>query len=66
MSRTSIPIDDDTKERLADLKGDDETWDEFLLRLTDDRQPMEFGAWSEDETDRAMERLREGRERPDA
>lgn len=65
MSRTSIPIDSATKDRLSDLKRDDETWDEFLIRITSDEQPIEFGAWSDDEADEAMQRLRGGRERPE-
>ncbi|GAA0209740.1 MULTISPECIES: antitoxin VapB family protein [Halobaculum] len=65
MSRTSIPIDSATKDRLSDLKREDETWDEFLIRITSDEQPIEFGAWSDDEADEAMQRLREGRERPE-
>jgi len=34
MGRTSIPVDSATKERLDRLKRDDETWDEFLERVT--------------------------------
>lgn len=64
MSRTSIPIDSSTKDRLGDLKREDETWDEFLLRLSSDEEPIKFGSWSDEEADDAMERLREGRERP--
>lgn len=65
MSRTSIPIDSSTKDRLDDLKREDETWDEFLARITGIEEPMEFGAWSDEEAEAAMERVREGRERPD-
>lgn len=65
MSRTSIPLDSTTKDRLADLKREDETWDEFLLRLSSNEEPIDFGAWSDDEAEDAMERLREGRERPE-
>lgn len=65
MSRTSIPVDDETKETLDKLKRDGETWDEFLTRVTRDEEPIEFGSWSEDEADEAMKRLREGRERPE-
>lgn len=65
MSRTSIPIDSSTKDRLDDLKREDETWDEFLTRITGIEEPMEFGAWSDEEAKAAMERVREGRERPD-
>lgn len=65
VSRTSIPVDAATKERLDDLKRDDETWDEFLTRLAGDEQPIQFGAWSDDEAETAMERVRAGRERPE-
>lgn len=65
MSRTSIPLESETKDRLGELKRDGETWDEFLLRLAGDEEPMTFGAWSDDEAEEAMARLREGRERGD-
>lgn len=65
MARTSIPVDSGTKDRLDELKRSDETWDEFLTRVTSDQEPIEFGAWSDDEAETAMERLREGRERGD-
>lgn len=65
MSRTSIPVDSDIKTRLADLKREDETWDEFLLRLASDEEPIEAGAWSTEEAETAMARLREGRDRPE-
>lgn len=65
MSRTSIPVDDSTKETLDKLKRKGETWDEFLTRVTRDEEPIEFGSWSEEETEEAMVRLREGRERPE-
>ncbi|PSQ06113.1 hypothetical protein BRC97_06970 [Halobacteriales archaeon QS_6_71_20] len=63
MSRTSITIDATTKDRLATLKREDETWDEFLIRISSDEEPIEFGAWSDDDADEAMRRLRNGRER---
>ena len=65
MSRTSIPVDDSTKKTLDKLKRDGETWDEFLTRVPRDEEPIDFGSWSEEEADEAMERLREGRERPE-
>lgn len=64
MSRTSIPVDSETKDRLDDLKHDNETWDEFLTRIASDEEPIEAGAWSDEEAEKAMERLREGRDRP--
>ena len=63
MGRTSIPVDSGTKERLDELKRVDETWDEFLTRVTSDQEPIKFAAWSEDEAETAMEQLREGRDR---
>jgi len=63
VSRTSITIDSTTKDRLAALKRRDETWDEFLIRISSDEEPIEFGAWSDDDADEAMRRLRDGRER---
>lgn len=62
MSRTSIPVDSETKDRLDELKRDDETWDEFLLRISTDEEPIEAGAWSEEEAETAKERIRESRE----
>lgn len=44
-------------------KRDDETFDEFLSRITSDQHPIAFGAWSEETADIAMERMRDGRER---
>jgi predicted CopG family antitoxin len=62
MSRTSIPVDDATKDLLDDLKGEDETWSEFLRRLASREEPIEAGAWSDEEADRAKEKIREARE----
>jgi len=62
MSRTSIPVDEATKDRLDELKRDDETWDEFLRRVTADEEPIEAGAWSDDTADRTKEKIRESRE----
>lgn len=62
MSRTSIPVDSSTKERLDRLKRDGETWDEFLERLTATEEPIEAGAWSDEEAERAKESIRESRE----
>jgi len=61
MSRTSIPVDAETKERLDRLKRDDETWDEFLLRITATEEPIEAGAWSEDEVEQAKASIRQSR-----
>ena len=62
MSRTSIPVDASTKERLDRLKRDDETWDEFLERVTATEEPIQAGAWSDEEAERAKESIRESRE----
>jgi hypothetical protein len=62
MSRTSIPVDAATKERLDRLKRDDETWDEFLERVTATEEPIEAGAWSDEEAERAKESIRQSRE----
>ena len=62
MSRTSIPVDAVTKERLDQLKRDDETWDEYLLRISEPEEPIEAGAWSDEEADRAKESIRKSRE----
>jgi hypothetical protein len=62
MSRTSIPVDETTKERLDQYKRDDETWDEFLERTALQKAPIEKGFLSEDGTEearRAIERSRE-------
>jgi hypothetical protein len=62
MSRTSIPVDSTTKERLDRLKRDDETWDEFLKRVTATEEPIEAGTWSDETADRAKESIRNSRE----
>ncbi|MFC6988610.1 hypothetical protein ACFQJD_07570 [Haloplanus sp. GCM10025708] len=62
MSRTSIPVDFSTKERLDRLKRDDETWDEFLQRVTSSEEPIEAGAWSDEQAEQAKESIRKSRE----
>lgn len=62
MSRTSIPVDKSTKDRLDDLKQDDETWDEFLHRVTSEDEPIQKGDLSDealDEIEKNIERSRE-------
>ncbi|WP_436929594.1 DUF7557 family protein [Halosimplex halobium] len=62
MSRTSIPVDESTKERLDELKRDDETWDEFLRRISSEDEPIRTGDLSDealDEIERNIERSRE-------
>jgi predicted CopG family antitoxin len=64
MSRTSIPIDTDTKDRLDEAKRENETWDEFLLRVVASTgEGMSPGTLSDKEAEDAMEIVREGRER---
>ncbi|MFB6194446.1 MAG: hypothetical protein ABEI75_05215 [Halobaculum sp.] len=46
MSRTTIPVERETKERLAEEKRDDETWDDLLRRLSTD-EPIEFDGLAE-------------------
>ena len=62
MSRTSIPVDSATKERLDRLKREDETWDEFLARVTATDEPIEAGAWSDEQAERAKESIRNSRQ----
>ncbi|GAB7017967.1 DUF7557 family protein [Halostagnicola bangensis] len=62
MSRTSIPVDSTTKERLDQLKRDDETWDEFLERATATEEPIQAGTWSDDQAEQAKESIRNSRE----
>jgi predicted CopG family antitoxin len=59
---TSIRVSDETKSKLTRLKRDDETWDEFLSRLADDEEPINVGAWSEDDADRARDAIERSRE----
>jgi predicted CopG family antitoxin len=55
-------VSDDTKELLESLKGDDETFDELLKRLAQSEKPINVGAWSEEEADRAGEAVKRSRE----
>lgn len=59
---TSIRVTDETKSKLSRLKREDETWDEFLSRLADEEDPINVGAWSSDEADRAREAVERSRE----
>ena len=63
---TSIRVSDDTKRLLERLKRDDETFDELLERLAQSERPIEIGAWSEEEAEKAraaVNRYRESFER---
>lgn len=62
MSRTSIPVDESTKERLDNLKQENETWDEFLTRIAGEDEPIQQGDLSDealDEIEKNIERSRE-------
>ena len=48
MSRTSIPVDSSTKERLDELKREGETWDQFLRRIASDDEPIQQGDLSDE------------------
>ena len=59
---TSIRVSDDTKAILERLKRDDETFDDLLRRLASEEEPINIGAWSEAEADRAREAVERSRE----
>ncbi|WP_082677772.1 antitoxin VapB family protein [Haloferax sp. Q22] len=54
---------DETKEKLARLKREDESWDEFLDRLANEGSGMNAGAWKgTDKAETAREALKRSRE----
>lgn len=59
---TTIRVSDETKERLRQLKREDETFDELLRRLANDDEPIRVGAWSDEEAERARESVSRSRE----
>lgn len=59
---TSIRVSDETRDLLERLKRDDETFDELLYRLASEEEPINIGAWSSEEADRAREAIRKSRE----
>lgn len=60
---TSIRVSDETKEKLARLKREDESWDEFLDRLANEGSGMTAGAWSgTDKAEKAREAIERSRE----
>ncbi|WP_435147640.1 DUF7557 family protein [Halobaculum sp. P14] len=59
---TSIRVSDETKRKLSNLKRESETWDEFLKRLANDEEPINVGAWSDEEADRARDAVSRSRE----
>jgi predicted CopG family antitoxin len=62
MGRTSIPVDSETKERLDELKREDETWDEFLRRVASDDEPIQKGFLSEDGAEEVKKNIEKSRE----
>ena len=62
MSRTSIPLDSETKERLDEKKRDDETWKEFFERKVLKDDPIEPGFLSEEGSEAAKENIKKSRE----
>ena len=60
---TSIRVSEDTKAKLARLKRDEESWDEFLDRLADERSTMNPAAWEgTGKAEAAREAVRQSRE----
>jgi predicted CopG family antitoxin len=59
---TSIRVSDDTKRLLERLKREDETFDDLLERLAQSEEPIDVGAWSEEEADRARASVKRSRE----
>lgn len=59
---TSIRVSDDTKRMLERLKRDDETFDELLERLAQSEQPINIGAWREEEAESARDAVARSRE----
>lgn len=60
---TSIRVDKDTKERLEQLKHENETWSEFLDRLATKAGTMEAGSWQGTEkVEQARESIKRSRE----
>ena len=59
---TSIRVSDETKEKLAWLKREDESWDEFLDRLATEESGMKAGAWKgTDKAEKAREAIKRSR-----
>jgi len=59
---TSIRVSDETKRLLERLKREDETFDELLARLVRRENPIDIGAWSEEDVDRARAAVKRSRE----
>jgi predicted CopG family antitoxin len=57
---TTIRVSDETKSKLAVLKNDDESWDEFLNRLArQERDVEELGGFADEGVVEEMETARE-------
>ncbi len=59
---STIQVSEDTKQSLELLKEDGETFDELLTRLVEVEEPINVGAWSEEEADRVRESIQRSRE----
>jgi predicted CopG family antitoxin len=60
---TSIRVSDETKEKLARLNREDESWDEFLGRLADEGSGMNAGAWEgTDKAEKARNAIKRSRQ----
>ena len=59
---TSIRVSDHTKEMLERLKREDETFDELLERLAQSEDPINIGAWDEEQAEQAREAVKRSRE----
>ncbi|AOW79358.1 hypothetical protein HTSR_0151 [Halodesulfurarchaeum formicicum] len=59
---TSLRVSEETKAILERLKREDETFDELLARLATNEQPINVGAWSEEQADHAREAVKRSRE----
>ncbi|WP_083899894.1 DUF7557 family protein [Haloferax denitrificans] len=60
---TSIRVSDETKAKLARLKRENESWDEFLDRLANQGSGMTAGAWNgTDKAEPAREAIKRSRE----
>ena len=57
-----IRVSDDTKQMLERLKRQDETFDELLKRLVRSEHPIDIGAWSEEDAERARAAVKRSRE----
>jgi len=60
--RTSIPVNKSTKNRLDELKRDDETWDEFLERTALSEEQAGTGLLSGDGPKAVREKIQQSGE----